>query len=275
MDAVNAAIKASQDFLTAQLDAKLATVKQEVIAEFATQLRGPLGAVVGQQQKQHEQFTGQIQSLQAASSKLEAYQRELRAQVADMRQKLYMQEAQIPIKDYEKLVELDRAAGAGVIVGTASENYTADQLKHSVKPIVDRCDLSESDWEVVGKSPARRFLIQFSGDANASARKVRALYSKLKGPDGEWVNTEVQSIHGQSTRLFLGFDRSGKTARREFQTKKLAQFCKAQDPTKRWRSDRQQGIICCNNMPVLSIVVGSTKGEPTRLLFNYNGCLQH
>eukprot|EP00959_Pyramimonas_sp_CCMP1952_P050556 1056501-Pyramimonas_sp.AAC.1 len=75
---------------------------------------------------------------------------------------------------------------------------------------MDKCDLSEADWEVVGKSPARRFIIQFSGDANASARKVRAFYSKLKGPDGDWVNTEVQRIHGQSTRLFLGLDRSGK-----------------------------------------------------------------
>eukprot|EP00959_Pyramimonas_sp_CCMP1952_P290544 6077221-Pyramimonas_sp.AAC.1 len=80
MGAVNAAIKTSQDFLTAQLDARLATIKQEVIAEFATQLRGPLGAVVGQQQKQNEQFNGRIQSLQAASTKLEAYQREPRAQ---------------------------------------------------------------------------------------------------------------------------------------------------------------------------------------------------
>eukprot|EP00959_Pyramimonas_sp_CCMP1952_P122864 2568200-Pyramimonas_sp.AAC.1 len=87
---------------------------------------------------------------------------------------------------------------------------------------MDRCDLGESDWEVVGKSPARRFLMQFSGDANASARKVRAFYSKLKGPDGEWVNTEVQSVHGQPTRLFLGLDSSGKTARREFQTDELA-----------------------------------------------------
>eukprot|EP00959_Pyramimonas_sp_CCMP1952_P091979 1925464-Pyramimonas_sp.AAC.1 len=82
-------------------------------------------------------------------------------------------------------------------------------------------------------------------------------YSKLKGPDGEWINTEVQSMHGQSTGLFLGLDRSGKTARREFQAKRLAQFCKAQGAAKRWRSDRQQGIVYCNSMPVLSFVVGS------------------
>ncbi|CAK0839907.1 unnamed protein product, partial [Prorocentrum cordatum] len=140
---------------------------------------------------------------------------------------------------------------------------------------MDKCDLGEADWEVVGKSPARRLLIQFSGDANASARKVRAFYSKLNGPDGEWVNTEVHSIHGQSTRLFLGLGRSGTTARREFQTKKLARLCKAQDATKWRRSDRQQGIIYCNDMPVLSILVGSAQDEPTRLRLNCNGCLQH
>ncbi|CAK0845193.1 unnamed protein product, partial [Prorocentrum cordatum] len=233
MGAVNAAIRASQDFLTAQLDAKLAIVKQEVIAEFATQLRGPLGAVAGQQQKQNEQFTGHIQSLQAASTKLEADQREPRAQVAEIRQRLHMQEAQIPIKDYENLIEWDRAADINIIVGTAAEKYTADQVKNSIQPIMDKCELNEGDWEVVGKGPARRCLIQFSGDANASARKVRAFYSKLKGPDGEWISTKVQSVHGQSTRLFFGLDRSGKTARREFQTKKFTHLCKAQDATKR------------------------------------------
>eukprot|EP00959_Pyramimonas_sp_CCMP1952_P381077 7984924-Pyramimonas_sp.AAC.1 len=87
-----------------------------------------------------------------------------------MRQRLHMQEAQIPIKDYENLIEWDRAADTSIIVGTAAENYTADQFKHSIQLIMDRCGLNEGDWGVVGKSPARRFLIQFSGDANASAR---------------------------------------------------------------------------------------------------------
>eukprot|EP00959_Pyramimonas_sp_CCMP1952_P141413 2959759-Pyramimonas_sp.AAC.1 len=98
MDAVSAATAASQDFLTAQLDSKLATAKAEIIGDFATQLKGPLGAVAGQQQQRNAQLTGQIQSLQATSSKLEAVQAELRAQIAEMRQRLYMQEAEIPIK---------------------------------------------------------------------------------------------------------------------------------------------------------------------------------
>ena len=42
MDAVNAAIKASQDFLTKQLDLKMGTVKAEVIGSFGEQLKGPL-----------------------------------------------------------------------------------------------------------------------------------------------------------------------------------------------------------------------------------------
>eukprot|EP00959_Pyramimonas_sp_CCMP1952_P226983 4745808-Pyramimonas_sp.AAC.1 len=45
MDAVQAAIAASQDFLTKQLDAKLAAIKSEVIADFGEQLKGPLAAV--------------------------------------------------------------------------------------------------------------------------------------------------------------------------------------------------------------------------------------
>ena len=275
MDAVNAAIQASQDFLTAQLDSKLATVKAEIISEFATQLKGPLGAVVGQQQQQNAQFTGQIQSLQATSTKLEADQAELRAQITEMRQRLYMQEAQIPIKDYENLIEWDRPADTSIIVGTAAENFSLAEFKASIQPIIDKCEFGDGEWEAVGKSPSRRFLIQFSGDANASARRVRTFYSKLKGSDGEWLNTTVNSVHGQRTRLFLGLDRSGKTARREFQIKKLTQICKTQHDAKRWRGDRQQGIIYCNNLPVLSITVGSTKDEPTKLLFNYQGCLTH
>ena len=275
MDAVNAAIQASQDFLTAQLDSKLSTIKSEIIGEFATQLRGPLGAVVGQQQQRNAQFTGQIQSLQATSSKLENDQAELRAQVSEMRQKLYMQEAQIPIKDYENLIEWDRAADTSIVVGTSSENFTLEEFKRCIQPVIDKCEFADGDWEAVGKSPSRRFFIQFSGDANASARRVRAFYSKLKGSDGEWLNTSVINVHGQRTRLFLGLDRSGKTARREYQIKKLTQLCKAMQDDKRWRGDRQQGIIYCNNMPVLSICVGSTKDESTKLLFNYQGCLSN
>ncbi|CAK0838272.1 unnamed protein product [Prorocentrum cordatum] len=263
------------DFLTAQLDSKLASVKAEIIGEFATQLKGPLGAVVGQQQQRNAQFTGQSQSLQATSSKLEAEQTELRAQIAEMRQRLYMQGAQIPIKDYENLIEWDRPADTSIIVGAAAENFTLDEFKASIQPIIDRCEFGDGEREAVGKSPARRFLIQFSGDTNASARRVRTFYSKLKGAGGDWLNTMVNGIHGQRTRLFLGLDRSGKTARREFQTKKLTQICKTQHDTKRWRGDRQQGIIYCSNLPILSISVGSTKDEPTKLLFNYQGCLTH
>ncbi|CAK0845855.1 unnamed protein product [Prorocentrum cordatum] len=219
-----------KDFLTAQLDSKLASVKAEIIGEFATQLKGPLGAVVGQQQQRNAHFTGQTQSLQATSSKLEAEQAELRVQIAEMRQRLYMQEAQIPIKDYENLIEWDRPADTSIIVGTAAENFTLDEFKASIQPIIDRCEFGDGEWEAVGQSPARRFLIEFSGDANASARRVRTFYSKLKGADGEWLNTMVNSVHG---------------------------------------------IIYCNNLPILSISVGSTKDGPTKLLFNYQGCLTH
>eukprot|EP00959_Pyramimonas_sp_CCMP1952_P471176 9497974-Pyramimonas_sp.AAC.1 len=71
MDAVQAAIAASQDFLTKQLDAKLAAIKSEVIADFGEQLKGPLAAVVSQQATQNAQFRGEITELQSTSQRLE------------------------------------------------------------------------------------------------------------------------------------------------------------------------------------------------------------
>ncbi|CAK0873260.1 unnamed protein product, partial [Prorocentrum cordatum] len=259
----------------AQLDAKLATVKAEVIANFGEQLKGPLAAVVAQQASQNAQFRGDISELQTSAQRLEESNKQIREQLADMRKQLHMQEAQIPIKDYEGLLEWDRDADTSIIVGTAAENFTAEKFKESIQPIMDRCELEPDQWSIQGKSPARRFVVQFSGQASAAARKVRAFYAKLKQVDGSWLQTEVANVHGQTSRLYLGLDRSAKSARCEFQYKKLAQFGREHAPDKRWRADRQQGVIYCNNMAVVSVVVGATRETPSRVLFNYDGCSTH
>eukprot|EP00959_Pyramimonas_sp_CCMP1952_P297572 6225137-Pyramimonas_sp.AAC.1 len=119
-----------------------------------------------------------------------------------------MQEAQIPIKDYENLLEWDRAADRSIIVATAAENFSLERFKESIQPIMDRCELEPDQWSIQGKSPARRYVVQFSGDANSASRKVRLFYSKLKNADGSWLETEVANIHGQNSRLYLGLDRS-------------------------------------------------------------------
>eukprot|EP00959_Pyramimonas_sp_CCMP1952_P324988 6802420-Pyramimonas_sp.AAC.1 len=104
-----------------------------------------------------------------------------------------MQEAQIPIKDYENLIEWDRHADTSIIDGTAAENFTSEQIKTRIQPIIGKCEIDDGDWEVIGKSPARRYLIQFSGDANASARKERSSTAR------SWALTVTGSTPRSST----------------------------------------------------------------------------
>ncbi|CAK0896150.1 unnamed protein product, partial [Prorocentrum cordatum] len=209
---------ASRDFLMAQLDLKLATLRTEVIAESGALLEGPIGAAVVQQQRMNKQFTGQIQAstppLRSSNPIAQSSAPKFRkCDSGSTRRK-----PRSPTEDYASLIEWDRPADASIVVGTATDIFTAEHFKLSIQPITDKCEFVDGAWEVVGNSPPRRFVIQFSGDA--SARKVRSFYGARKGPEGAWLNTEVLSVHGNATRLFLGLDRSGKTARGEVQSKK-------------------------------------------------------
>eukprot|EP00959_Pyramimonas_sp_CCMP1952_P113357 2369202-Pyramimonas_sp.AAC.1 len=83
-----------------------------------------------------------------------------------------MQEAQIPIKEHENLIEWDREANTSIIVGAAAENYTADQLKRNIQPIMDRCELSEVSGRWSGRAP--RGASSFSSVRTPTHRLVRS-----------------------------------------------------------------------------------------------------
>eukprot|EP00959_Pyramimonas_sp_CCMP1952_P288173 6026112-Pyramimonas_sp.AAC.1 len=66
-----------------------------------------------------------------------------------------------------------------------------------------KCELEDTQWSIQGKTPGRRFVVQFLGGANAAARKVRTIYAELKEADGTWISTEVTNVHGHASRLYL------------------------------------------------------------------------
>eukprot|EP00959_Pyramimonas_sp_CCMP1952_P033717 708244-Pyramimonas_sp.AAC.1 len=97
-------------------------------------------------------------------------------------------------------------------------NVSSDAFKTTIKPWLDETQIDEGQWSVVGPSPARRFVLQFSGDINAATRRAAKARKALKQTDGTWRTFQTTTIEQGVSRVFIGCDRAPKQIRTEIQT---------------------------------------------------------
>ena len=72
-----------------------------------------------------------------------------------------------------------------------------------------------------GPELGKRFVLRFTGLVPAARRRVETAVRNFKLPDGSWKQFAVSDNQGVAHPLFVSPDKNGRTAKKEFESRRL------------------------------------------------------
>ena len=124
------------------------------------------------------------------------------------------------------------------------------------------------DIKLHGDTPARRFYIEVTGGVVGN-HKATELGKALKTITGKWKEFSATSVTGAIGPLYLNPDRSPRTQRMEFQTKRLKQILERSYPKLAFWPNRSKGEVKLDRIPVARVLVPDVPDTPSKIEWNH------
>lgn len=111
-----------------------------------------------------------------------------------------------------------------------------------------------------GGELAQSFVVGFVGEPRLAARRAAMRLGTMKAADGAWPQTHANTLAGESVRVWLDLDKSGKQLKGEAELRRLFRALRVVAPTEKRRFVDTAALTITGNWPPLAGVV---MGEPT------------
>ena len=137
-------------------------------------------------------------------------------------------------------------------------------MQHALGAWLQAAGLHPEHITLHGAGPGRRFHVEVHGGVVGNARAL-ALAQALKLPNGRWRQFSAITVAGPAGPLYINPDRSPRTQRIEFQTKRLAQTLERNYTRIDFRPNRGKGEVKVDRMPIARVIVPNVPDEPSKI----------
>ena len=161
-------------------------------------------------------------------------------------------------------VDFDRAVDATMVRINAEAPVLMPQIEKFVEEWLPDISLSMDDVTIKGgRGPgaaSRFYTLHFNGIPRTAALRANKLLSSLRRGDGTWKDSSIRT-GGSTVRLFISPDKSPKMATMEIHTKMAKRILSADFPQLAFVTSLREGVVFCNQLPVLRVVPEKKKSS--------------
>jgi hypothetical protein len=160
--------------------------------------------------------------------------------------------------------DFDAAPSLSLLRLSVACNTTKVALQETVDSwLGENGALGPTDYFLAGPEFGKNFSIQFQGEEGLASRRANKAHMSLRGDRGVWRELYVTGPDATRFKIFVSEDKSRKQIRTETAGKRLFKSLQEVHPTLPSVLRRKEGMVSCNWLPVVKVLVTSADGPPT------------
>ncbi|CAK0797168.1 unnamed protein product [Prorocentrum cordatum] len=121
------------------------------------------------------------------------------AEMDRLKHTLHICEQAAPQSDYADVAGFTREPSRTCFAATAKAAISSSSVKEAVLPWLEAAGFKDDQWQVVGDSPSRRYVVAFKGAPGLASKHVVHAHKALELPDGGgWRKFEARDAESQA-----------------------------------------------------------------------------
>ncbi|CAK0870908.1 unnamed protein product, partial [Prorocentrum cordatum] len=152
------------------------------------------------------QVESRMGTVEVRQNKTEQYTKSLEARIKQLEDTLGIMRAEKP--KIETDTSFDRDPNPTIVVSRCRTLVTKEQVNVAIQEWMEAANCPSSEYAIVGEPAAKRFDIQFKGQAGLAARRTSKALMFLKRGPNDWRRFVVADMTGVQQELHIGPDKS-------------------------------------------------------------------